>query len=45
MIPAKSPPHIIYGKPKVKLDEGCGCPYHSDEEEDRIRYQKQYIYE
>ena len=34
----KSPPHVIYGKPKVKVDEEIGCPYHSDEEENKLKY-------
>jgi len=33
MIPTKSTPQIIYGKPRVRLDDDIGCPYHINEEE------------
>jgi hypothetical protein len=33
IIPVASSPHIIYGKPRVKLDNDFGCPYHENVED------------
>ena len=40
MIPAKSPPHKIYGKPKVKMDELFECPFHTDVQQNKIKFPK-----
>ena len=40
VIPKKSPPHVIYGKPKVRTDEAVGCPYHSNEEQNELKGEK-----